>query len=90
MEQFGGLIIPITFFAVFYFIFIRPQQVRQKKLMEMRESLKVGDKIITIGGVVGKIVKVKDNEVVVEISEHTSIEFEKWAIGKVVEDKGRI
>ena len=56
-----GLII-----AVFYFILIRPQSKQKKKEEEMRNSIDVGDTIVTIGGIVGKVVSVKDEDIVIE------------------------
>ena len=50
----------ILMFVVFYFFIIRPQKKKANEVNEMRENLKVGDKIITIGGIIGKIILVKD------------------------------
>lgn len=79
-----GLIFPIAILAIFYFMAIRPQKKREKEINEMRESLKVNDKVITIGGIRGKIVKVKDDVVTIEFgAERTRMELAKWAIGSV-------
>lgn len=56
----------VIFFAVMYFLMIRPQKKREKLTREMLAGLIVGDKIVTIGGVVGKIVQIKDDDIVVE------------------------
>ncbi len=80
-----GLIFPIAILAIFYFMAIRPQKKREKEIMEMRNNLKVGDEVITIGGMHGKVTKVKDDVVTLELgADKTKIEFSKWAIGSVV------
>jgi preprotein translocase subunit YajC len=87
-EAGGGssLIIMVAYmaliFGMLYFFMVRPEKKRKKKLDEMRDSLSVGDQITTIGGIVGKIVHVKDEFVVIETSEdRVRIEIAKWAIG---------
>ncbi len=71
----------IIIFAIFYFILIRPQQQRQKKHKEMLDSLKVGDKIITIGGLYGIIREIKGDVVTLEISKDVKINATRNAIG---------
>ena len=71
------------FMAIAYFLLIKPQKKRQKAIMDMRNNLKIGDIIITIGGVKGKIVD--DTDVVIETSDdETKIEFTKSAIHSIV------
>ena len=66
---------------VFYFFLIRPENKKKKAMQAMRDSLKVGDKIITIGGIVGEIVHIKDDNIVIETSaDRVRVEFAKWAI----------
>ena len=82
----GGLIMMIAYmaliFGMLYIFMVRPEKKRKKKLDEMRDSLSVGDQITTIGGIVGKIVHVKDEFVVIETSEdRVRLEIAKWAIG---------
>lgn len=70
-------------FAVFYFFMIRPENKKKKKVEEMRSSLGVGDKIVTIGGVVGEIVSVNGDKFTIETGEdRVRIQFAKWAISK--------
>ena len=67
--------------AIFYFMAIRPENKRKKEADEMRASLRVGDMITTIGGVVGKIVDIKEENIVSETSaDRVRIEFVKWAV----------
>ena len=71
----------ILMFVVFYFLIIRPQKKKANEINEMRENLKVGDKIITIGGIIGKIVLVKEDYLVIETSsDNTKIEIMKWGV----------
>ncbi|MDD3641636.1 MAG: preprotein translocase subunit YajC [Candidatus Caldatribacteriota bacterium] len=78
LEQFLPLII---IFAIFYFMLIRPQQQRQKKHKEMLEGLKVGDKVITIGGIYGIIREIKGDVFTLEVSKDIKINTTKNAIG---------
>ena len=67
--------------GVFYFLMIRPENKKKKEAENMRSSLKTGDKITTIGGIVGTVVDVKDEKFVIETSaERVRIEFNKWAL----------
>ena len=81
----GSMLTPILMMvimvAIFYFILIRPENKRKKEAEQMRNSLKVGDDITTIGGIVGTVVSVKDDKFVIETSaDQVRIEFEKWAL----------
>ncbi|CCQ93573.1 conserved hypothetical protein [[Clostridium] ultunense Esp] len=81
----GGFIIPIAFLVIFYVFAIRPQKKREKEIREMRESLRVGDEVITIGGIYGKIVKLKDDMITIEVGANkTKIDLTKWAIGSTI------
>ena len=67
--------------AVFYFMLIRPENKRKKEAEQMRSSVKKGDKITTIGGIIGTVVNVKEDKIVIETSaDQVRIEFAKWAI----------
>lgn len=73
-------------FIVFYFFMIRPQQKKQKELKNFRNNMAVGDKVVTIGGVHGKILEIADSTVVLN-SEGSRIRFEKSAISQSVDDQ---
>ncbi|MCI6055109.1 preprotein translocase subunit YajC [Dysosmobacter sp.] len=76
-----SIIMLVVLIAVFYFLLIRPENKRKKKAQEMRDSLKKGDVITTIGGIVGKIVMVNPDTLVIETSEdRVRMEITKWAI----------
>lgn len=66
--------------VVFYFFMIRPQMKRQKELRKYREALKKGDKIVTTGGIYGKVSEIKEDKVIMEISENVKITIDKSAV----------
>ena len=81
----GMIIYFVVIIAVFYFLLIRPQKKQEKKMREMLAKLKVGDEVISIGGIRGKIRKIKDDFVVIETgADKTPIEFERNAIKGVI------
>ena len=74
----------VLMIAIFYFLMIRPENKRKKQAEEMRNSLKKGDWLTTIGGVYGRVVSITDRTVVIETSEErVRVEFLKSAIGQV-------
>ena len=76
-----SMILLVAMIAVFYFIIIRPENKRKKQAETMRNSLKKGERITTIGGMVGRIVQVNDTTVVFETSEdRVRVEITKWGI----------
>ena len=78
----GSLLIPLVLMiALMYFLMIRPENKRKKQAEEMRNSLKKGDQITTIGGIVGKIVQVTDENIIIETSDdRVRMELTKWAV----------
>ncbi len=75
------LIMMVLMIAIFYFMLIRPENKRKKEAEQMRSAVKTGDKITTIGGIVGTVVHVKENRIVIETgADQVRIELEKWAI----------
>ena len=74
----------VLMFAVLYFIMIRPQMKRQKETKAMLESLGVGDDVVTVGGIMGKVTALKDALVTVEISAGTEVQLQKAAITTVL------
>lgn len=78
--QWGNIIFIVALVAIFYFFMIRPQSKRQKEIRKFRESLKVGDKVISAGGIHGKIKEVKDDTVLLEIAENVRVKVEKASI----------
>lgn len=83
-----GILMWVGVFAAFYFMIIRPQKQKEKKLHTMREELQVGDKILTLGGIIATISKIADEEVVIELGpSRTKVPIKKWGIGQVVEKR---
>ena len=78
----GGTILMLAvMFGIFYFMLIRPENKRKKEAEQMRNSLKNGDQVTTIGGIVGTVVNVKEDKFVLETgADQVRIEFTKWAI----------
>lgn len=75
------LIMLVVMVAVFYFMLIRPENKRKKEAENMRSSVKTGDKVITIGGITGTVVNVKEDKFVLETgADQVRIEFAKWAL----------
>jgi preprotein translocase subunit YajC len=84
-QQLNALILPIGFLVIFYIFAIRPQKKKEKEIAAMRDNLKVGDEVITIGGICGKILRVKEDIVILEVGNtKTRLDVTKWAIGSVV------
>ena len=74
----------IGLLVLMYFIMIRPQQKKQKEEQKMRNNLRVGDELTTIGGIKGRVVSIKDDTIILETgNDRTKIQFEKWAIQTV-------
>ncbi|MBE6041990.1 MAG: preprotein translocase subunit YajC [Clostridiales bacterium] len=80
----SSIILMVVLIIMIYFMMIRPQRRKDKADREMRESLMVGDEIVTIGGIVGKVTKITDKTVFITTgADKTKIEFLKTAIGSV-------
>jgi len=88
-SPFPSLIMLLVLFGLFYVLLIRPQQKRQKEHREMTTKLAKGDEVITQGGVLGRITKVSDNFVTVEVSEGTEILVQRAAVATLM-PKGTI
>jgi preprotein translocase subunit YajC len=85
--QYGSLIMILLIIVIFYLFFIRPQIKRTKDQKKFREALKKGDKIITIGGIHGKIVEVQDTTFTIEVEGGNRLKMEKSAVATSVEDQ---
>jgi len=72
----------ILVFVIFYFFMIRPQMKRQKELNNYRNSLKRGDKVVTTGGIFGKVYEIKDNYVMIEVGFDIKLKVDKNAVLK--------
>ncbi len=79
----------LVIMLIFYFFMIRPQVKKQKELRSFRESLAKGDKVVTTGGIYGKIIEIKDNTVIMQIDDNVNIRVDKAAIIKDMTDAQR-
>lgn len=82
----GMIIMMVLLFGIMYFFMIRPQQKKQKALQEARNAIKVGDKVVTAGGVHGKVKEVGDTYFILEIAEGVKIKIEKSSVYVSAED----
>ena len=86
LEQAGGsaglmnILSIVLLIVIFYFFLIRPQSKKQKEIRKFREALQAGDKVITAGGIYGKIKEVKDTYIVLEISDNVKIRIDKGSV----------
>ncbi len=78
-----SIIYIVALFALLYFLFIRPQQKRQKQHQKMISELQVNDEVITVGGILGTVLKIKEDTVILRLSDNVKAEFLKNAIGQV-------
>ena len=79
--EYSSLLMIVMMIAIFYFLVIRPENKRKKQAEEMRSSIKKGDRITTIGGLIGRVVQVNDSTIVFETSEdRVRIEIAKWGV----------
>ncbi|MBP7102342.1 MAG: preprotein translocase subunit YajC [Bacteroidales bacterium] len=83
-----SLIFIALIIVVFYFFMIRPQSKKNKEIQKFRENLKKGDKIVTIGGIHGKILDMEGSIVIIEVEGGTKLKIEKSAVAQNVNDIG--
>jgi preprotein translocase subunit YajC len=83
-DPFGFLLPMVVIFGAFYFLLIRPQQKKQKAHSALISALKVGDEILTAGGMLGKVTGVSDHYAIVSISDNTEIKIQKSSVSQVV------
>ena len=76
----SGIIMIVLLFVVLWLFFIRPQNKRQKEAQKFREALQKGDKVMTIGGIHGKVHEVKETTIVITVDNNVNIEVEKSAL----------
>ena len=81
-----SILMIVLLFVIMYFFMIRPQQKKQKEVQKMREALKVGDRIVTSGGIFGKIKEIEDTTFIVEIAEGVRVKVDKASIFAATND----
>ena len=87
-EQLMSFLPMIVIFVLFWFLLVRPQQKKMKEHKTMLEALQKGDEVVTQAGMIGRITKLDDNNVTVEVAKNVEIQFQRAAIGTKLE-KGR-
>lgn len=80
MANYSGIIMIVLLFVVFYFFMIRPQSKRQKEIKNFRSAMKVGDKVITSGGIYGRIKEIADDTILLEVDENVRIRVDKNSV----------
>lgn len=89
MDQLGtlGWILPyVVVIGAFYFFLIRPQKKKEKATQEMRNNIQEGTNIVTIGGIYGKVVNVKEDTITIEVgADKVKLKVARWSIGRVIE-----
>ena len=84
----SSILFLVIIFVVFYFFLIRPENERKKKLTEMRNNITIGDEIVTIGGIMGKVVQVTEDTITFETGEdRVRMQVTKWAISTNVREE---
>ncbi len=87
---FGSMLPLLAVLVVFYFFFIRPQIKKSKDQRKFREALKKGDKVVTMGGIHGKILEVQETTVILEVEGLQRLKLEKSAIAMQAADSGKL
>jgi preprotein translocase subunit YajC len=81
MGLFGSFMWFIPLIAIMYFLMIRPQRKREKAVQEMRSKVEVGDEVVTVGGIIGRVASIKDDSLVIETgSDRSKIRIMRWAV----------
>lgn len=85
-SQWSGILMMIAIVAIFYFFMIRPQQKKQKEIQKAREALKAGDKVITAGGIYGRIREIGDIYMMIEVANGVTIRVDKSSVFASAQD----
>jgi preprotein translocase subunit YajC len=86
-NPYQGIIMLVLMFAIFYFLLIRPQQKKAKMQKEMIEALKVGDSIVTLGGIYGKVAAIQETVLTVEIATGVKIKITRSSVASVTKEQ---
>ena len=90
MDALIQLVPLLLLIVVMYFLMIRPQNKKDKQIQDMRKSLQVGDEIVTIGGICGKIVKTKDESFIIQVgADKVKFEMMRWSVSSVTKASPR-
>ena len=91
MQGLASLVPLLVLIVLMYFLMIRPQKKKDKQIQDMRRNLQVGDEIVTIGGICGKIVKTKDETIVIQVgADKVKFEMMRWSVSTVTNASQRV
>lgn len=76
----GSMLMIVAMIAIFYFVMIRPQSKKQKELKRQREAMQKGDKVVTAGGIHGKIHNIKETTIIIQVSQDVMLEVDKTSV----------
>ena len=83
------MIMLVVFIGLMYFLLIKPQKKKEKEIKSMRDSISVGDEIVTIGGICGKVVKAKEDTIVIQVgADKVKFEMKRWSVSTIESKKG--
>jgi len=85
-SNYTGILMMVLIFVVFYFFMIRPQSKRQKEIKKQRDEMKIGDSVVTSGGIYGKVKDIKETTVTVEIADNVRVKVDKNSVFATAED----
>ena len=85
-SNYTGILMMVLIFVVFYFFMIRPQSKRQKEIKKQREAMQAGDKVVTSGGIYGKVKEIKETTVIIEIADNVRIKVDKNSVFASADD----
>ncbi len=86
-NPYQGVIMLVLMFAIFYFLLIRPQQKKAKMQKEMIEALKVGDAVVTVGGIFGKVTALQEDVLTVEIATGVKVKITRGSVSSVTKEQ---
>lgn len=87
MNQYGWILPYVVVIGAFYFFLIRPQKKKEKETQAMRNNVKEGTSIVTIGGLYGKVVNAKEDVLTIEVgADKVKLRIARWSVGKVIEE----
>ncbi len=81
----SGILMIVAMIAIFYFLMIRPQNKKQKEIKRQRDAMKNGDRVVTAGGIHGRIREIKEDTIIMEVAPNTSIKVDKTSVFPVAE-----
>ena len=85
----SSMLMIVAMIAIFYFVMIRPQSKKQKELKRQREAMQKGDRVVTAGGIHGRIREIKDTTIIVEVAPNVDLKLDKASVYPVVEEPVR-